>query len=300
MEIRRVLYPVEFSNDAHTAMGAACALASAFDAELVLAHSLAFPYPYLDEMALGIDLDAYYQNMEKVAGERLERLREQAVEAGASARTEILRGDPAGAILEAVEDEDIDLVVMPTHGRTGFQRLLIGSVTETVIRLCNAPVLTIPPIERYAERLDVGKILVPTDFSDRSDRALGPALSLAERLGSDVLMLHVVTIGEGDSANPDWAFPAIPEEHVDAALEVAESALDKRRSEADGSVRVASKLVRGFDAAEEIVRVADEEEADLVVMATHGHTGLMHVLLGSTAGKVVRHLDRPVLTIRSR
>lgn len=299
MKIQRVLYPVEFSTDTHAALGAAADLARAYEAELVLAHALAFPYPYLDEMALGIDLDAYYRNMEEVAERRLAALAKQAGD-GVRVTTSILRGDAAGAILEAVESEKIDLVVMPTHGRTGFQRLLIGSVTETVVRLCNAPVLTIPPSDRHAGPLKVDHILVPTDFSDRSDRALSPALDLAEKLSADVLMLHVVTIGDADPANPDWGFPAIPEEHVHAALRVAEEALEKRTGEAGGRVRVATKLVRGFDAAEEIVRVADEESADLVVMATHGYTGLMHVLLGSTAGKVVRHLDRPVLTIRSR
>jgi nucleotide-binding universal stress UspA family protein len=113
-------------------------------------------------------------------------------------------------------------------------------------------------------------------------------------------MLHVVTIGEADPANPDWGFPAIPEEHVDAAVKVAEKQLQSRAADTPDRVEVGSMLVRGFDAAEEIVRVAAEEEADLVVMSTHGHTGLMHVLLGSTAGKVIRHIDRPVLTVRSR
>lgn len=298
MEIQRILYPVEFRTDHHAALEAAAGLARAFDAELLLAHAVAFPYPYLDEMALGMDLDAYYRSMEEVVEDKLATLAAQAGDV--TTATEVLRGDPASAILEAVERDNVDLVVMPTHARTGFERFLVGSVTERVVRLCEVPVLTIPPSERHRGPLAVDRILVPTDFSARSDRALSPAIELAQLFGADVLMLHVVTIGDADPANPDWGFPAIPEDHLDTALRVAEKALAERAPVSDGKVQVATELVRGFDAAEEIVRIAAEQEVDLVVMATHGHTGLAHALLGSTTGKVVRRLDRPILTIRSR
>lgn len=299
MQIRTILYPVEFTTDVHQGFEAAAGIARRFGAELILAHSVDFPYPYMNQIALDFDIDAYYAELEESLGKRLDELAARSGE-DVRTRTLLLRGDPASQIVDAVEDEQIDLVVMPTHGRTGFQRLLVGSVTEKVVRLSPAPVLTIPPTDDGYGELQPKKILVPTDFSDRSDEALGPAIEIAEAYDADVLMLHVVTIGEADPANPDWGFPAIPQEHVDAAVKVAEQELGTRAAHTPDKVEVGSMLVRGFDASEEIVRVANEEDADLVVMATHGHTGLMHVLLGSTTGKVVRHLDRPVLTVRSR
>lgn len=298
MELRRILYPVEFTTDVHHGLDAAAALARKFDGELILAHAISFPYPYMSQVALDFDIDAYYREMEEVLKERLEKLLGGMADE-LSTRSMLMHGDPASAIVDAVDEHDVDLVVMPTHGRSGFQRLLVGSVTEKVVRLSPAPVLTIPPVEEERE-FHIERILVPTDFSDRSDKALGPAISVARAYDADILMLHVVTIGEADPANPDWGFPAVPEEHIGAAVKVAEEQLDSRIQETPDKVEVGSKLVRGFDAAEEIVRVAAEEDIDLVVMSTHGHTGLMHVLLGSTAGKVIRHTDRPILTVRVR
>lgn len=298
MKPSRILYPVELTADTHHGLATAGGLARRFDAELLLAHAIDFPYPYLNQISVSFDLEAYYRETEKAFGDRLEALA-ATVAPGVRTRALLLRGDPAGAIVQAIEDEDADLVVMPTHARTGFVRLLVGSVTEKVVRLSPAPVLIVPPSEERTGELAPRKILVPTDFSDRSDRALEPALELAASFDADVLMLHVVTIGEADPANPDWGFPAIPEQHVEEAVKAAREQLESRTGGVASGVRVATRLVRGFDAAEEIVRVAQEEDADLVVMATHGHTGLMRVLLGSTTAKVIRHLQRPLLTIKT-
>lgn len=298
MRIRRILCPVDFTTATHWGLVPAVTIAERRDAELIFAHAIDFPYPYMNQVGLSFDMDRYYQETEAAAEERLAELVE--AEAGdVEARTLVLRGTPATAVADAVEDHDVDLVVMPTHGRTGFERMLVGSVTEKVVRLCPCPVLTVTPRDERRGGFEPRHILFPTDFSDRSDAALEHALSMARTFGASVLMLHVVTLGDEDPANPDWGFPSIPAEHLESVVEVAEEALADRRTAAEEDrVEVATRLVRGFDPAVEIDRIAHEEGCDLVVMATHGYTGLAYALLGSTAAKVVRHFDGAVLTVR--
>jgi nucleotide-binding universal stress UspA family protein len=294
----RILYPVDLSTPVHHGLAPAGELARRTGAELLLAHAIDFPYPYMSQVSVTFDVERYYGEMEAAVQSRLDEAAAQ-VPDGVPTRTIILRGNPARRIVELATDESVDVIVMPTHARRGFERLLVGSVTEKVSRLSEVPVLTIPPTDEPATGLEVGKILFPTDFSAPADSALDEALDIAEEFGADLLMLHVVTIGDGDPANPDWAFPAIPPEHVEQVERVAADELESRGHRTPDRVSVTTRLVRGFDPATEVARVAGEEDADVIVMATHGHTGLMHALLGSTTGKVIRLSPCPVWTVRA-
>jgi nucleotide-binding universal stress UspA family protein len=298
MQLKRILYPVELTTPTHHGLTAAAELAGRSGAELLLAHAIDFPYPYMSQVAISFDVESYYEEMEAAVRKRLDDLIARLGPA-LTTRIVILRGSPAARIVELAEQESVDLIVMPTHARRGFERLLVGSVTEKVARMSEIPVLTIPPTDAPGDEFRLQKILFPTDFSDPADSALDEALDVAMEFDADVVMLHVVTIGDQDPANPDWSFPAIPEEYVDHVEQAAAAQLEARGAATPDRVTVSTCLVRGFDPAYEIARVAAEENADLIVMATHGHTGLMRALLGSTAGKVIRIAERPVLTIRA-
>jgi len=298
MQMKRILYPVELSTPVHHGLAAAAELARRSGAELLLANAIDFPYPYMSQVSVSFDIERYYGEMEEAVQTRLREAAAQAGD-GISTRTLILRGNPARRIVELAEDEQVDLIVMPTHARKGFERLLVGSVTEKVSRLSKVPVLTIPPTDEVMTELAIGKVLFTTDFSDPADSALDDAIRIAAEFGADLLMIHVVTIGDQDPANPDWAFPVIPAQHIDDVERAAVGELESREKGTPERVAVATRVVRGFDPAVEIARVASQEQADLIVMATHGHTGLMHALLGSTTGKVIRLADCPVWTVRA-
>lgn len=297
MKMKKILYPVELSTPVHHGLSVAAEIARRTGAQLLLAHAIDFPYPYMSQVSVTFDIERYYGEMESAVSTRLEEAAGR-VE-GVETQTLILRGNPARRIVELAEDEAVDLIVMPTHARTGFERLLVGSVTEKVSRLSKVPVLTIPPSDEPVEGLRIDRILFPTDFSGPADSALDEALEIADEFDADLLMLHVVTVGDGDPANPDWAFPTIPPEHFDQVERAAEGELRSRGDRTPDRVEVATRLVRGFDPATEIARVATEEKAGLIVMATHGHTGLLHALLGSTTGKVIRMAPCPVWAVRA-
>jgi nucleotide-binding universal stress UspA family protein len=146
--------------------------------------------------------------------------------------------------------------------------------------------------------IDLHRILAPTDFSKHSDNALRYAAAFAEKFGAEIILLHVVQ-------DLSWFVPeavlvagAMPATPIEQFVAAARTALQRV---VDGlnlpGVAVRPEVVEGvpFDA---IVRFAKDKEVDLIVMGTHGHTGLAHLLLGSVAEKVVRKAPCPVLTVR--
>jgi nucleotide-binding universal stress UspA family protein len=145
--------------------------------------------------------------------------------------------------------------------------------------------------------IELHRILVPTDFSKSSANALTYAAAFAEKFGASVHLLHVVQdlalfIPEAIMAVPPMAPP------VEQFLAAAREALDRAvHGLARPGLVVHPEVAEGVPA-EEILRVARERDVDLIVMGTHGHTGLAHVLLGSIAEKVVRRAPCPVLTVR--
>jgi nucleotide-binding universal stress UspA family protein len=141
---------------------------------------------------------------------------------------------------------------------------------------------------------DFKRILVPTDFTETSDKAIDMAITLAERLGSSVTLMHAYEIPI--LGFPDGALVAT----ADIAARIADAshaALDSAVAKRQGAKVKVDGIVRDGVAWEEINRVADEIDADLVVIGTHGRRGLARALLGSVAENVVRTSRRPVLTI---
>jgi nucleotide-binding universal stress UspA family protein len=142
---------------------------------------------------------------------------------------------------------------------------------------------------------DFRRILVPTDFTETSELALDWAITLAERLGSRITLMHSYEIPI--VGFPDGALVATP----DVALRIADasrSALDTAVARRRGLPVAVEGLLREGVAWEEINRVAEEIDADLIVIGTHGRKGLARALLGSVAEKVVRTAHRPVTLIR--
>jgi nucleotide-binding universal stress UspA family protein len=208
--------------------------------------------------------------------------------------TRVTVGVPSEAILAYVSEADVDLVVMGTHGRTGVERFIIGSVAERVVRHASVPVLTVrhsdaaPPSER------VERILVPTDGSDASFQALPYAFDLAERFDAVVEGLSIVDERTKSSV---YTVETALEEMVGGLEATARTATDRVEARAHAAdAEVTTTVVDGIPS-RTICAHAEESGADLVVIASHGRTGLAHYLLGSVAERVVRNSTVPVLTV---
>jgi len=188
------------------------------------------------------------------------------------------------ALVTLVAELQPDLVVMATHGRAGLSHMVLGSVTEQVVREARRPVLCVREPE-HGVALPYRRVLVPTDLSASSRHAFPMAALLARAFGAEVLALHVVRRSTLASLS------GVPE-MVEA---VPEEAAVRTFVEPDlGNLRLTPSVKVG-SAWEAIVETARTERADVIVMSTHGHDSMADRILGSHAERVLRHSPCPVL-----
>lgn len=210
---------------------------------------------------------------------------------GISYDTDVVQGNPAQTIVEYAERYGQDLVVMPTHGREGISRYLIGSVSEKVIRLSSVPVLTVRMQPDETLEFPYDAILIPTDGSPAATHAAEHTLSLAASLDATV---HVLSVVDDTALGPDVRSTMSGNESEEAATDAVETVI----SEAE--TRGVQKTVRHIEhgtPAEVILDSIASNDIHLVGMGTTGRRGTDRILLGSVAEKTVRSAPVPVMTI---
>ena len=207
-------------------------------------------------------------------------------------------GTPGSKICTMAEELGCSLIIVGTHGRSGFSKLFFGSTCEQVLRLSRVPVLTVRQHEDLKpDKVPVvppKRILCPCDLTDLSRQALPLAASACKDFGASLILMHVVdTRVEYPMFAPTAAHPHVEELRRSAQKQMKSMA----ESLEDLSPDVA--VITGVPH-HEIIETARFGNIDLLVMATHGRSGLAHALLGSTTEKVVRSVPCPVLTMRPR
>jgi nucleotide-binding universal stress UspA family protein len=224
----------------------------------------------------------------------LEACARSAHRAGVRVETVLRDGDAAREILACATRLASDLVVLGTHGRSGYERWVLGSVAEKVLRKAACPVLTVGPLPADLQSWD--PILCAVDFSASSCRALAYALALTHAARARLEVLHVV---EAMPAVPPEAAPGIDvAAHRRWLIDEAYRALRELvPDEARETVRVEESVTFG-KAYAEILRVARDAESRLVVLGTRGREAVDLALFGSTANQVVRAAPCPVLSVR--
>lgn len=299
LKIERVLLPTDFSTTARAALEMARETAELTGAELHLLYAVVL-HSANGEGAphAGSSLEQAVAEVETWAGERL--LEESGGDTGGPGPnivTATRRGiSAAQAILDYAQEHRVDLVVMGTHGRRGVRHLLMGSVAEEVVRRAGCPVLTVRGVEGGEPPRLRGPVLVPFDFSGPSETALARGVELAEALGTRLQALHVISA----TVYPDpyhFGPQVVPTDDPDLPGRVR-AALERRLREVAGDRIEWATLVREGAPAEEIVRAVEAEDAGLIVIASHGLTGLERVLVGSVTERVIRRAACPVLTVR--
>jgi len=280
--MNRILIATDFSPHAEAALAHAVEFAKAFDAEL---HVLNVQVPYGPTSPL---LDRYPHEEEAHRA-----LRDLEVGVTQAVRTLVRGVAAAPTILTYADDHDVDLLVMGSHGRRGLRRVLLGSVTEEVLRAGRRPVLTVHQ-ERFGneETPRYGRILVPVDFSSRTPGQLEIAADLAKRFGGELDIVHVV--------DP----PIVPELY----MPVGALAIDMRQTmektierveELAGPLRddleVRTDVLVGRAVRELLDRA---KTAELLVMPTRGNTGFDRMMLGSVTEGVLRRATCPVLALK--
>lgn len=226
---------------------------------------------------------------------KAQELREQ----GYHAHAMLAEGDVAWNICEVADAQDVDLIAMTTHGRTGLERLVMGSVADRVIRAAKQPVYLVRPDKERVHSLEMRRILVPLDGSELAELALVPAKDLARFHRATLLLVQVIEPIEFYTEGYIYgeAFAPLPatEELEQTAREYLTNVAQKLREE---GFQVETLVLRER-APEGIVKASEEQNADLVVMTTHGRSGLSRWVFGSVAEKVLRLVRCPLLLVRA-
>ena len=299
LQLQKILFPTDFSKCAEQALAHAVFLAEKYGAEIHVLHVITIfedqPSVVSNEIA---ETKEMVRKLEDIAEKQLNKLLDSHSSNDIKIITEIKRGlSAAPAILEYVSDKQIDLIVMGTHGRRGLGHLLLGSAAEEVVRLAPCPVFTIRELKEPKPVMQVNNILVPIDFSNHSEKALAYASEIAQSYNAQLQLLHIIE----ETMHPAFSvtgkssiFDLVPGIKDDSKKRIAKM-LEKFVSD-----KVKSKVfVQGGRAANDIIKFAKENSTDLIVIATHGLTGLEHMLLGSVTEKVVRMAHCPVFTVKS-
>ena len=297
-KIQKILAPTDFSGQSLAGVRYAMNLRLKFGSSLVLLHVIE-PTPPMGGMEAVVLAQS---DSEVVAWARKELAKFAQREAGDDKQvTNLVRiGKSFHEITTEAGENQADLIVLATHGYTGVEHLLLGSTAERVVRHAPCQVLTVPartPPKRTGKTspIKIKKILVPIDFSAISKDALPWAVFLAAQFKAELVLLHVeekfpIDYLLGRELMSHTMVPLIKQAGAD--LERLAGAL-RKSNEQNISV-----VVRDGKPFQEICHAAETLGADLIVLTTHGHTGLKHVWLGSTAERVVRHAKCPVLVVR--
>ncbi len=291
---RTMLFAADFSEDSTQAFRLAGSLAVENKTRIVVLHVLEPNLVVEEPVYLGqTTMQFYNAGRDEAQYESIKRKLGEVYIPGHAIDVEYhtREGHAAEEILRMADEVGADLIVMGTHGRTGLRRLLAGSVAATVLRGAHCPVLALRSGNRPRPAEEMRVLLHPTDFSDGCEAALRVARSLARDLGARLIVLHILPFDlylEGRMATG-----LDPQGYHDS--------LDMIRQRLDGpdlKQPVETRLCRGYEA-EEILRMAQELEADLIVMGTHGWSGLGRLLMGSTAESVLSRADCPVLVVKA-
>lgn len=292
LEIKNILFPTDYSACAEQAFSQAAYLAERHDAAL---HVLHVTEPSAMLLPLGIteadvaaDLHLPLPPSPPPDAPVVED------EGLLTVDVPPLEGSVARAILAYAAEQDIDVIVMGTHGRRAVDRLLLGSVAGKVVRLAECPVLTVGPEARPPEKGVVRRILAPVDFSEHARLALAYARDLASTYEAPLDVLYVIE--ETAIPVPFGIEPmVVPVSDLEKQGREALERLVSEVGEPDGPLDV---FVTVGHPAHDIVDFAESRQSDLLVIATHGLTGIKRLLLGSVAERVVHRAPCPVFTVK--
>lgn len=296
-DVRRILCPIDFSDASRAALDQAATIAEWFDAAITAVH-VSSPARVIEgpllfaALPVGDVSDTPGSRAQRALIECVRPLRDRGLAVDAVV---VEDSDVDRRILAIAETVSTDLLVIGTHGRTGLDWLIVGSVTDKILRHATCPVLTVPPSATHRARPPFKRLLCAIDFSEPSLEALRFAVPLAEEGDARLTLLHVLP----DPASRDGV--VVLERAADrvsceeATLQRLEALMPK---EARAFCEPVMKVTRGVPY-RSIVDVAASETSDLIVMGIGRRGMLDRILHGTNVSQVIRHATCPVLTLRS-
>lgn len=291
IELNRILCPVDLSAFSERALRYAMKLAAWYGARLQVLHVMPPLAPStVNELAAA---------SRALTARNLRTVVERCELPGVDVASELVESaEPAERILAEADAFDADLIVTGSHGRTGIQRVLLGSVVEALLHRSRRPVLAVPSHVDPARANDVAfsRILCAVDFSEPSLTALAHALSMAEEANAKLTLLHVIDRPPELAHSP--ALPAFDIDRIRAEAEV--ECLNKLRALIPDHARdyctLETAVVEG-SVARQVLRMADALRANLIVLGVHGRNAFDLAFFGSNSKDVIRQAHCPVLIV---
>jgi nucleotide-binding universal stress UspA family protein len=295
--VTHVLFATDFSPCSAPAFRYAVEWAKVFNAQLTIFHGLS--------LQPGLDIDAgiaqrYLDEQRNVAQDHLAQLLAEAQQQVPQTSIEIRTGLASTQICDVAREHKTDLIIIGTHGWTGFNLVLFGSVAERVIQRAPCPVLSIPdrsPEETagmHSLTIQPRQMVLPIDFSDCSIDAYEYGVQMAKWFDASLTLVHAI---EPLSYSLDFSLTHPLEEKANRKkVEQRLQALTAVLTEEGLSARYELMEKHSVEA---ILEAGSAQQADLLVMGTHSRKGLSRLILGSTTSKVLRHSPYPILTVKS-
>jgi len=285
MKNLKILVPLDFSDLSITALSSASTFARLFDGTITPFHSYLplneIDSPYMFNLSSGGVEN--YEQIENQLKNRLNDIASEEVDNRILNEPIISMGNPAQSITE--EAKNFDMIVMSTHGRTGFSRFFLGSVAEKVLRISHCPVLV---VNKERQLNPIKRIMVTTDFSDHSKKAMPLAKEIARKAEAELELLHIFSFDPQNFDQPEESVLALREQRLKVLAKEELHEIDKL---------VKPVVISSTDTPHEaILNYNLKNKHDLIIMSTVGRTGIDYLMMGSTTANVVRHVKSPVLS----
>ena len=292
----KILVPLDGSELAELALPYAEELAAKLGSEVTL-----LAVTESAEVQDYYEQQVYIQRRIDAAESAIKRYLEKPKGEESKVKSAILVGHPAEEIVDYADKEEMGLIIMATHGRSGIRRWALGSVADKVVRAAKQPVALIRAKgarNDLRERGILNKVLVPLDGSKESETIIPYINELASRLKVEVILLMVVSKAyHVEAVGEEMVQIPYTENEMGLLTANAGSYIQKMEDLLKGAGIATKTELRTGDAAEEIIKIADELRSDMVAMSTHGRSGISRWTLGSVANKVLHNGNTPVLLV---
>lgn len=289
-----ILTATDFSEYSKVALDICLGVARCMKTKLYVLHIIEkFPHYYSHLLSSAVHANMK-QKLEENALERIKAMIPAELLDGVDVIPIVRFGKPFLEIIQVAKEENVDLLAIGTHGRAGMDRIILGSVAERIARKARCPVMVV----RGKKYVGFKRIIVPIDLSDCSRIALEYAVATARAHKSKLTILHVY---EKSFVEP-YVNAANSEEKADEIMKeierVNETKYDEFLKTVDLNGVEYERLLKKGIPETDIVEIAMEQQANLIVMGTHGRSGIKHILIGSTAEEVVRTVHCDIIVVK--
>ena len=293
MQLKSILCPIDCSEFSAAAYHHALTLAEYYKARLVCLHVVElWKYPFADYAAYEADYAKFSQAINEGGEKRLQEFLNKHASNHVRPDLTVQQGNASDCILSFAQAENMEVIVMGTHGRRGFDRLVLGSTTDRVLRKATSPVLVVSNPSQTAMdtspdgRHRLSRILYCTDFSNNSEMARGYAISLAAEYAAELTIFHVAE-DASDLARAEAIISARTGQLVKLISED-----ERKKINVQGAVRFGKPY-------EQIVRYASETQTSLIIMTARGGDAVDRAVFGSTTYRVIQLGPCPVLAVHT-